>query len=273
MKTKTMQASDWSYVFLAIDVGNTHTTFGAFTSSGELFYTWRLQTNPKNTADELTLSLLGLLKMQHLAPTDISQLGLSCVVPSLLRSWKVAAHKLDIPLFVLHETKPLPLEIKAPHPESAGADRIANLIAAKAQYGSPVMVVDFGTATNIDVADKTGAFVGGVISPGVILSADALFARAALLAGVPIEMPPSTIGNTTTTSIQSGVIIGAAAMIEGLVARIKQELDAPECPVIATGGLSRTVSQATSVFDAIEPYLTLQGIYLLWTMQKEEPPF
>lgn len=251
-------------MFLAIDVGNTHTTFGAFDASGDLRLNWRIQTNPKNTADELVFTLEGLLAMQNMKLESVKVLGLSCVVPALLRTWKVAASRISKPIFVVNELQKQPIAIDTPHPESAGADRIANLVAAMHTYGAPVMVVDFGTATNIDVADASGAFVGGVIAPGVLLSAEALFSKAALLRGVPLKTPKHAIGDTTENSIQSGVIIGTAAMIEGLIARIKGELNAPECPVIATGGLARTIGEATTCFDAVEPDLTLQGIFYLW---------
>ena len=151
-----------------------------------------------------------------------------------------------------------------PEPRSVGADRIANAVAARADYGAPVIVVDFGTATNIDVVDATGAYRGGTISPGLIISASALFERAAKLSSVPIEAPVSVLGDTTETAVQSGLVIGAAAQAEGLVARIKAELDIESAPVVGTGGLARTVSQATDVFDSIDPDLTLRGIRDIW---------
>ena len=147
-----------------------------------------------------------------------------------------------------------------PLPRQVGADRIANAVAARNTYGAPVIVVDFGTATNIDVVDEGGAYRGGAISPGLMLSANALFSRAAKLASVPIEAPAHALGSTTEEALQSGLVIGAAAQAEGLVARIRAELGAPEATVVATGGLARTVAQATDVFDAIDPDLTLRGI-------------
>jgi len=156
------------------------------------------------------------------------------------------------------------MEIRMPYPRSLGADRIANAIAARADYGAPVIVVDFGTATNIDVVDATGAYRGGTISPGLMISAAALFDCAAKLSNVPIEAPAHVLGDTTETAVQSGLVIGAAAQTEGLVARIKAELGIESAPVVGTGGLARTVSHATDVFCCVDPDLTLRGIRDIW---------
>ena len=151
-----------------------------------------------------------------------------------------------------------------PHPERVGADRIANAVAARDRYGSPVVVVDFGTATNIDVVDDSGAYRGGAISHGLMLSENALFERAAKLSSIPIEAPASALGDDTESAVQSGLVIGAAAQAEGLVARILQEPGIGGAKIIATGGLAKTVSVATDVFDVVDPELTLRGIYLIW---------
>ena len=129
-------------------------------------------------------------------------------------------------------------------------------------------MVDFGTATNIDVVDQNGAYRGGTIGPGLMLSADALFARAAKLSSVPVENPEHALGDSTEAALQSGLVIGAAAQAEGLVARIKRELDAPNATVVGTGGLARTVSKATDLFDAVDPDLTLRGIREIWCWQR-----
>ena len=130
-------------------------------------------------------------------------------------------------------------------------------------------MVDFGTATNIDVVDRAGAYRGGTIAPGLILSAEALFARAAKLSSVPIEAPAHALGDSTETAVQSGLVIGAAAQAEGLVARIKAELDIADATVVGTGGLARTVSVATDLFDVVDPDLTLRGIREIWAWQRE----
>ena len=150
---------------------------------------------------------------------------------------------------------------------TVGADRIANAIAAEQTYGAPVIVVDFGTATNIDVVDERGAYRGGAISPGLMLSANALFSKAAKLASIPVIAPGRALGDTTETAMQSGLVNGAAAQAEGLVSRIKAELGCPDATVVGTGGLARTVSAATDLFDVIDPDLTLRGIREIWLRQ------
>lgn len=250
-------------MFLAIDVGNTHTTLGLFDTEGAICECWRLQTDATATSDELAMALLDLLSGRSVSLEAVDKIGLSCVVPALLRAWQVCFGKLELEVCLINQIRPLPVPVPTGQENTVGADRLANSYAAIQQVGAPVMVIDFGTATNIDVVDASGTFVGGAIAPGVLLSAGALFDKAALLAGVPIEMPSSVIGNTTQTCIQSGVVIGNAAMAEGLIARIREALHAPDCPVIATGGLARTIAQATDRFDYVDPNLTLRGIYLI----------
>jgi type III pantothenate kinase len=160
------------------------------------------------------------------------------------------------------------MELKLQNPSAVGADRIANAVAAVNSYGAPVIVVDFGTATNIDVVDRSGAYRGGTIAPGLILSADALFARAAKLSSVPIEAPAHALGDSTETALQSGLVIGAAAQAEGLVARIKKELRIEDATVVGTGGLARTVSAATDLFHVIDPDLPLRAIREIWLWQR-----
>ena len=160
----------------------------------------------------------------------------------------------------------MPLDLQ--NPKKVGADRIANAVAAIKSYGSPVIVVDFGTATNIDVVDRTGTYRGGTIAPGLMLSAEALFARAAKLSSVPIAAPEHALGDSTESALQSGLVIGAAAQAEGLVARIKAELDIEDATVVGTGGLARTVSVATDLFDVVDPDLTLRGIREIWSWQR-----
>ena len=183
------------------------------------------------------------------------------MVPVLSRAWrKCLTATLGKEPHVIDPRHDYGLEVDMPNPGQVGADRIANAIAARTSSGAPVIVVDFGTATNIDVVDARGAYRGGTISPGLMLSANALFSRAAKLSSVPIEDPGKALGDSTETAVQSGLVIGAAAQAEGLVARIKAELGVKDVPVIGTGGLARTVSQATDLFDHIDPDLTLRGI-------------
>lgn len=251
-------------MFLAIDVGNSQSTIGLFDEGGTLTESWRLATNAKDTSDMLHGWLHTYFAKDGLDLACVTQAGVASVVPVLTRAWRhCLGDLLGAEPVVVRPGEDCGLPIRMPHPEQVGADRIANAVAAVADFGAPVIVVDFGTATNIDVVDAEGAYRGGAISPGLMLSAEALFARAAKLASTPVVAPASALGTTTETAIQSGLVIGAAAQAEGLVARIKAELGIPDAPVVGTGGLARTVACATDLFDAVDPGLTLRGIWRL----------
>lgn len=252
-------------MFLAVDVGNTQTTLGLFDSDGSLVRGWRMSTTATDTSDMLHSRLWGFFAKDSLSLADVSEAGVASVVPALERAWRhcLEAHLGHRPL-VVSAGESYGMEIAMPNPRQVGADRIANAIAARSTYGAPVIVVDFGTATNIDVVDASGAYRGGAISPGLMLSAGALFSRAAKLASIPIEAPEHALGDSTEAALQSGLVIGAAAQAEGLVARIQAELGEPRATVVGTGGLARTVAKATGVFDAIDPDLTLRGIREIW---------
>lgn len=256
-------------MFLAIDVGNTQTTLGLFREDGSLARGWRMSTDASDTADMLHARLLSFFAKDGLALDDAGEAGVASVVPALERAWErcLTAHLGKAPL-VVRASEGYGMEVAMPDPRQVGADRIANAIAARKTYGSPVIVVDFGTATNIDVVDQQGRYRGGAISPGLMLSANALFSRAARLASVPIEAPARALGDSTESALQSGLVVGAAAQAEGLVARIRAELGAPDATVVGTGGLAGTVAQATDLFDAVDPDLTLRGIREIWLWEQ-----
>lgn len=262
-------------MFLAIDVGNTQATLGLI-KDGEVAEHWRLKTVREDTSDELHARLLDLLALRGLSIDDVEAAAICSVVPILTEMWTVAlTDAMGCAPFVVTPSEHCCIPINMPYPTQVGADRIANAVEAKAVYGAPVIVVDFGTATNIDVVDGLGQYRGGCIAPGLMLSASALFAHAAKLASIPIEVPPAPIGDTTEHALQSGLVLGVASQAEGLVARIRAQLAtecedgagreaALDCPVIATGGLSRIIGKATDVFSKIDGDLTLRGIYRIW---------
>ena len=258
-------------MFLAIDVGNTQSTLGLFDDAGSLVRGWRMSTTSTDTSDMLHSRLWGFFAKDGLSLDAVTGAGVASVVPALERAWRrcLQAHLGHDPL-VVSAGKSYGMDIAMPNPRQVGADRIANAIAARITYGSPVIVVDFGTATNIDVVDASGAYRGGAISPGLMLSAGALFSRAAKLSSIPIEAPEHALGDSTEAALQSGLVIGAAAQAEGLVARIQSELGEPRATVVGTGGLARTVAKATEVFDAIDPDLTLRGIREIWLREQEQ---
>ena len=255
-------------MFLAIDVGNTQSTLGLFDDKGALVHGWRMMSDPAQTSDMLHARLWAYFAKDGLDMSAVTDAAVASVVPPLQRAWWVCMSELlgHEPLLVNAATD-YGMPIDMPSPQTVGADRIANAIAAVETYGAPVIVVDFGTATNIDVVDADGAYRGGAISPGLMLSANALFSRAAKLSSIPIVAPGHALGDSTETAMQSGLVIGAAAQAEGLVSRMKKELGAPDATVVATGGLARTVGAATDLFDAIDPDLTLRGIREIWLRQ------
>lgn len=246
-------------MLLAIDMGNTQTALGLF-DGHELVHAWRMPTDRTFTKDELHVRLLGYFRKDGLELSCVDAIAFAGVVPQLMREWEGVAEVLGARLMVVGRETQQVTHIQAANPAEVGADRIANATAAAALYGSPSIVVDFGTATNIDVVNASGAYVGGCIAPGIRVSLDALTARAARLASVPLEAPERTIGRNTVEAVQSGTVVGAAAMAEGLVARIKRELGREDAHVIATGGLASVVAEATDVFDVIDPQLTIKGI-------------
>lgn len=246
-------------MLLAVDMGNTQTALGLF-DGDELVRAWRMPTDRSFTADELHVRLLGYFRMYGMTLDCVDAIAFAGVVPQLSREWHAVADRLAAKRVVVGPDTASVTRVHAPNPAEVGADRIANATAAAALYGAPSIVVDFGTATNIDVVDADGFYIGGAIAPGLRISMDALTERAAKLASVPLEAPAHAIGTTTVEAVQSGAVIGTAAMAEGLVARIKRELGAPDATVIATGGLAGIIACATDAFDVIDGQLTLKGI-------------
>lgn len=251
-------------MLLAIDMGNTQTALGLF-DGAEPLRSWRMPTDRTFTKDEVHVRLMGYFQMYGLDLGCIDAMCFAGVVPQLQRAWAGVAAQLDVPLVQVGSDTAAVTLVDAPNPSEVGADRVANAVAAAELYGSPSIVVDFGTATNIDVVDGRGAYIGGAIAPGIRISMDALTARAAKLASVPLEAPSHAIGRNTLECVQAGAVMGAAAMAEGLVARIRAELPGGAgARVIATGGLAGIVAGCTDLFDAVDQQLTLKGIQIIW---------
>jgi type III pantothenate kinase len=247
---------------LAVDVGNTNTVLGLY-AGGSLVNHWRLTTRREETADEIILSLRGLLETSGLAeaPRDVI---VSNVVPSLRFPLKQALRQISgqEPLFVEPGIKtgmPILYEV----PQEVGADRIVNAVAAHARLGGPCIVVDFGTATTFDVVTEKGEYAGGVIVPGISVSAEALFEKAARLWRVEIRRPEKVIGKTTAASIQSGLYFGYLSLVDGVVDRIARELGGKP-RVIATGGLAELFGGGSERIEEVDPLLTLTGLRLIY---------
>lgn len=246
-------------MLLAIDMGNTQTALGLFDGE-ELVHAWRMPTDRSFTADELHVRLHGYFRMYDMTLDAVDAVAFAGVVPELNRAWRRVAERLSARAVVVGPDTAAVTRVRAKNPAEVGADRIANATAAVKYYGAPAIVVDFGTATNIDVVDDEGYYIGGAIAPGLRISMDALVSRAARLSSVPLEAPAHAIGANTVEAVQSGAVLGTAAMAEGLVARIRRELGAADATVIATGGLAPVIAGSTDVFDAVDSQLTLRGI-------------
>ena len=249
-------------MLIAIDVGNTHTIIGLYEKT-ELRASWRLQSLTERTVDEYALEILTLLKNAGYEVENIKQVIMSCVVPALARVFSKFCRKYFslTPLIVGPGTK-TGMRIIYDDPRSVGADRIVNAVAAKELRGAPVVVVDFGTATTFDVVNAAGDYEGGVIAPGVLISAQALFERAAMLPNIELTRPSAIVGKNTRDSMLSGIVFGYASLVDGLLERIENDLDR-KIPVLATGGLARVIAEESTRIDEVVGDLTLRGLQLI----------
>jgi type III pantothenate kinase len=256
-------------MLLAIDVGNTNIVLGVF-EDDRLVESWRLQTLRERTADEIGILVTHLFSERRIQKSRVDGLIISSVVPPLTGTMEEMAARYfgKEPLTVDPETNS-GMPILYTPASDVGADRIVNAVAAYEMFGrtgkTPVIAVDFGTATTFDVISAAGEYIGGVICPGIGISADALFQRAARLPRVDVRKPPSIIGQTTVTSMQAGLFFGYVSMVDGIVQRIRAELpggDKATC--IATGGMAGVLSSETAAIQRVEPDLTLQGLRLIW---------
>ncbi len=250
-------------MLLAVDVGNTQTALGLF--EGErLADHWRLATERTRTGDELGVLLGGLLDLDA-----VDGICLASTVPTLVSEWERLAERwAESPLLVVGPGSKTGLPIRYDDPREVGPDRIVNSVAAKARYGAPVIVVDFGTSTNFDVVSPEGEYVGGVLAPGIEISMEALFARAARLVKVDYVEPPAVIGKTTVAGLQSGLVYGFAGQVDGIVAAIRGELGVPDATVVATGGLASLIAPHAATIGTVDPFLTLEGLRLVWQQNR-----
>lgn len=259
-------------MLLAIDVGNTQTVLGLYdpeSDAGEgasvgLVDYWRLSTDPDRTSDELSVMIRSLL---HTAGVDFEEdltgTAICSGVPRILATLRqMVGRYLPFDPMVIEPGVKTGMPILYDNPKEVGADRIANAIAAYDLYGGPTVVVDFGTGNNFDVISDKGEFLGGAIAPGVEISLDALFGRAAALRAVELVEPRSVIGKSTVESIQAGSVFGFAAMIDGMVQRFRAELG--DINVVATGGLAHVIVPATETIEHVEPFLTLHGLRIVY---------
>jgi type III pantothenate kinase len=251
-------------MLLAVNSGNTNCVFALFDGDAQKGV-WKISTDHRRTADEYAVWLTQLLALQGLRPDDIKACIVSNVVPPVTFDLKTLCRRYFRcePMFVQEPGVELGVKVLIDRPEEAGADRIVNAIAGKDRYGSPLIVVDIGTAATFDVVDREGNYCGGAIAPGINLSLKALEMAAAKLPHIAIKRPERVIGRGTVGAMQSGLFWGYVGLIEGLVARIREEFGEP-MRVVATGGLSPLFAGATKVIEAIDPDLTLWGLRLIY---------
>ena len=247
-------------MLLAIDIGNTQTVLGLF-DSDRLAHSWRIKTDARATADEMVLIYRGLLAGEP----AITGIALCSTVPAVLHEMRFMLQRYyaDVPTVIVEPGTRTGVPVLTDNPKEVGSDRIVNTLAAHELFGGPVIVVDFGTSTNLDVVSAKGEFLGGALAPGIEISLDALAARAAQLRKVELVRPRSVIGKNTVEALQSGALFGFAGQVDGLVRRIVAELGTVNA-VIATGGLATIVIDESETITDHEPNLTLHGLRLVF---------
>jgi len=254
-------------MLLTIDVGNTNISMGIY-EGNEPGPRWRVSTDHDRMPDEYGLQILGLLDHGSLDPGSLTGVCMASVVPPVSGKIIQASQEyLDQTPLVVDAGVKTGVRILYETPRSVGADRIVDAAAVQALYGGPACVVDFGTGTTFDAISRKGDYLGGAIAPGISIAADALFQRAAKLPRVDLTHPPAVIGKNTPHAMQSGLIFGYVGLVEGMVTRFRKELG-PEMKVIATGGLTEVIARETKVIDVVAPWLTLDGLRIIWEMNK-----
>jgi type III pantothenate kinase len=254
-------------MLLAIDIGNTNITLGLYQGE-QPGPRWRLATDHERMPDEFGLQFVGLISHAGIRPEEISGICLASVVPPLTGKIVEACRRYigPEPLVVDAGTK-TGVRVRYEDPRAVGADRIVDAAAVKALYSCPACVVDFGTATTFDAISAEGDYLGGAIAPGIGIASEALFHRTAKLPRVELQRPPAAIGRNTVHAMQSGLLFGYVALVEGMVTRFRRELG-PEMRVIATGGLAEVVARETDVLEIIAPWLTLDGLRIIWDLNR-----
>jgi type III pantothenate kinase len=249
-------------VLLAVDVGNTHTVLALY-EGRRLAHSFRIESAKGRTADELSVLLQQLLSLRGVAPGDVRGSILGSVVPALSEVFVTAARAtFQHEMLVVGPGIKTGMPILIDNPREVGADRIVNAVAAYERVRGGVIVVDFGTATTFDCVSPKGEYLGGAISPGVQIAADALFTRAAKLPRIELQKPPRVVGRNTTHAMQSGILYGYVGLVDGLVERLRAELGFP-CRVLATGGLAPIVAAESRTIEDTDEMLTLEGLRIL----------
>lgn len=255
-------------MLFVIDVGNTNTVLGVF-EDNQLLHEWRIKTDRYKTEDEFAVLLNSLFDMSRLEFSQIEAIMISSVVPPIMQALeKLCLKYFELqPIIINKDTVQQSIQITYPHPNEIGADRIVNAVGAIEKYGVPLIIIDFGTATTYCYVDKEGNYTGGLIAPGINISLDALYQKAAKLPKIEIEEPDHIIGRSTVEAMQAGVFYGYVGQVDGIVRRIHKE-QGEDAKVIATGGLAKLIANASETIETVDPYLTLTGLAKIYEDNK-----
>lgn len=256
-------------MLLALDVGNTNIVVGVFDGES-LIYNWRIATLRNRTSDEYGIVIKNLFVHNNLGDLKIEGIIISSVVPPVMPALsKMAKQYFDIEPIIIGPGIRTQLSIKTENPREVGADRIVNAVATLHKYGAPAIVVDYGTATTFCVINRKGEYLGGCITPGIGISTEALFERAAKLPRIELIKSASIVGKNTISSMQSGIIYGYLGQLEGLIKKISEETQ-ESYKVVVTGGLAPLIAAESTLVDHVDPYLTLDGLRILYQKNKKE---
>lgn len=257
-------------MILVVDVGNTNIVLGVYRDKTLVDY-WRISTDKNKASDEYGILLYQCFQYKGIDIKDISDVIISSVVPNIMYSLEHATRKLfKIEPLVVGPGVKTGMNIKYDNPKQVGADRIVNAIAAYEKYGGPLIIVDMGTATTFCAVSETGEYLGGAISPGIKISSDALFERAAKLPRVELVKPGKAICKDTVKSMQAGIIYGYVGLVEYIVNKMKKEIKSRSCKVIATGGLATLIASETDSIDTVDRFLSLEGLITIYERNKED---
>ncbi len=257
-------------MIFVLDVGNTNTVLGAF-EDDRMIYQWRIATDRFKTEDEYGMSIKALLQHSGLYFSDFKGVIISSVVPPAMFALENMSEKYfkTKPFIVGKESVKTNLKMNYPQPQEIGADRIVNAIGGIKEYGAPLIIVDFGTATTFCYINENSEYSGGIISPGIKISTEALYTKAAKLPRIEISRPDSVIGKSTVGAMQSGVFYGYVGQVDELVRRMKEEVGT-EPTVIATGGLAKLIGKGSQTIDHVDDFLTLKGLYEIYQLQEKD---